>query len=97
MNSYCNTFFLANSSIKHVYLISNQAQAVNALPLSSMAPIKSLPKHYLPLVYPTILLRGSDYVGHSMEQIPIKDKNLQKLHRLLLSAQSALLNPTDLK
>lgn len=95
MNFY--TFFLAQSSIKDVYLISNQAQAVNALPLSSMAPIKSLPKQYLPLVYPTIPLRGSDYVGHSVERIPIRDKNLQELHHLPLSAQSALMNPTHLK
>jgi len=52
MNSQYDTFFFANSSTEDVHLTSHHA--VNALPLSSRAPIKSLPKHYLPVVYPTI-------------------------------------------
>lgn len=52
--------FLASSIIKGIYLASSHPQTVNALP--SMASAEALPKQYLPLLYPTILLGGSDYV-----------------------------------
>ena len=95
MTSYYNTLFPANSSIKNIYLIYSQAQAVNALPLSSMAPNMYL--SIITLSVPNHTTQSHDYVGHSVEQIPTRDKNLQKLHHLLLSAQHALMNPAHLK